>query len=392
MTKEITVNLPKLGESIHSATIVRWFKKVGDAVALDEPLLEVSTDKVNSEIPSPAAGVIKEILAEVDRELQVGEPLLIIAEQGVGAAPSREKISAPSAEKQAPSTAGMKGFFSPALLRMAQESGISMEELEKIPATGAEGRLTKKDVETYLAKKTPSAPLPPSGKVDRVTMSGMRKAIADTITRSYKEVPQAAIVCRVDLTDVLQYIKANKESFLQKEGRKLSVTSFVIYALAQALKDYPLLNSQIDGDTILVKHGVNVGVAVNIEGGLMVPVIKNCHEKGVREIAIDLADLTDKARRGALQPDDVKEGTVTFSNFGMSGMTMGIPIVRYPEVAILGMAGIEKQLVVLDGDRTAVRSMVHLSLSFDHRVVDGMYSCDFLGTLKKYLEKLPEKL
>ena len=385
MSEEIKVNLPKLGESIHSATVVQWFKKVGDAVALDEPLLEVSTDKVNSEIPSPAAGVIKEILAEVDQELQVGEPLLILVPQGTSV--SKPQEAAPQAQET--SKGSKKGFFSPALLRMARESGIGMEELEKIPATGGEGRLTKKDVEVYLAKKSGPVAALTGGNVEHITMAGMRKAIAENITRSYREVPHAALVCSVDLTEVLKTIKANKEAFLQKEGCKLTVTSFVIHAMAQALKEYPLLNAQVDGDTIIVKHFINIGVAVNVKGGLMVPVINQCHEKDLREVAIALADIASRAREGKLRPDDVKEGTVTLSNFGMSGMQMGLPIIHYPEVAILGVAGIEKQVVVIENDQTAIRSMVNLSLSFDHRVVDGMYSCHFLAALKKHLETPP---
>ena len=381
MSEEIKVNLPKLGESIHSATVVQWFKKVGETVALDEPLLEVSTDKVNSEIPSPAAGVVKELLAEVDQELQVGEPLLIIAPQGVSEATPQVQEA-----KQEVSEGSKKGFFSPALLRMARESGISMEELEKIPATGGEGRLTKKDLESYLAKRSGRVAAPINGKIEHITMTGMRKAIAENITRSYREVPHAALVCSVDLTEVLNYIKANKEAFLQKEGCKLTVTGFVIHAMAQALKEYPLLNAQVDGDTIIVKHFVNIGIAVNVKGGLMVPVINQCHEKDLREVAIALADIASRAREGKLRPNDVKEGTVTLSNFGMSGMQMGLPIIRYPEVAILGVAGIEKQVVVVENDQTAIRSMVNLSLSFDHRVVDGMYSCNFLAALKKQLE------
>lgn len=388
MTDEIKVNLPKLGESIHSATVVQWFKKVGEAVSLDEPLLEVSTDKVNSEIPSPVAGVVKEILAEVDQELQVGEPLLIISLGGAVATAPAEKPQEVSQSAQV-SGESKKGFFSPALLRMAREAGIGMEELEKIPPTGAEGRLTKKDLEGHISKKGGAVGAPSGGETELIPMVGMRKAIAENITKSYKEVPHAALVCRVDVTDVLSQVQANKETFLQREGCKLTITSFVIYALARALKEFPLLNAQVEGNNIIVKHFVNVGVAVSVKEGLMVPVIKNCHDKNLREVASALADLSTRARAGRLQPDEVHGGTVTLSNFGMSGMTIGLPIIRYPEVAILGMAGIEKQLVVMEGDKTEVRSLVNFSLSFDHRVVDGMYSCHFLAAFKKYLESPP---
>ncbi len=386
MTEEITINLPKLGESIHSATVVQWFKQVGDTVGIDEPLLEVSTDKVNSEIPSPAAGVIKEILAEVDQELQVGEPLVVIEHREAGAPPQASPTQTTEKPKDS-STGSMEGLFSPSILRMARESGIKTEELEKIPTTGAEGRLTKKDVELYIKNKdSRDTPVPICGKVEHIKITGMRKAIAENITRSYNEIPHAALVCSVDITEALKFVRENREAFLQKEGCKLTVTSCVIKAMAQALKEHPMLNAQVEGDTIVVKHFVNIGVAVSVNEGLMVPVIKNCHEKSLTETAKALADLSTRAREGKLRLEEVREGTVTLSNFGMSGMTMGLPIIRHPEVSIIGMAGIEKKVVVLDGDETAIRSIVNLSLSFDHRVVDGMYGCHLLATLKKNLE------
>lgn len=397
MTEEFKVTLPKLGESILSATIVQWFKKPGDTVNLDEPLLEVSTDKVNSEIPSPVAGVLKEILAKEDEELKVGEPLAVISLSGAkGSAPSTA-ASAPATPAREPSEEGgeMQGFFSPALLRLAREKGVGLDELEKIPGTGAGGRLSKKDLEAYVEKKSTnkpaaSAPCPLKGgmtDVERVKMTGMRKAIADNMVRSFYQAPHATLVHEVDVSGPLKQIQKEKETFLAKHGVKLTITSFVIRAIARALQEYPLINSSLEDDTIVVKRFVNLGVAVSVDQGIMVPVIKQCQKMTIPEIAKALNELTSKARSGSLSPSDVAEGTISLTNFGMSGVQIGIPIIRYPEVAIVGIGAIHKKVVALDDDAIAVRSMMHLSLTFDHRVLDGMYGCAFLAALKKHLEE-----
>jgi len=380
MSQDFEVTLPKLGESILNATIVQWFKKEGDSVLLDEALLEVSTDKVNSEIPSPAAGVVKRILALPEQELQVGAPLLILERRAAGEARAGFPHPALFEQKGSGQKEELRGFFSPALLRMAKESGVEMEELERVPRSGGDGRVTKRDLEAYLAARAGS-----DGS-QRIPLSPLRKAIAENLMRSYTQIPHAALVSLVDLTNILEFIHEKKELFFQKEGCKLTVTSFVIHALARTLRDYPLLNASLEGQTLVVKRSVNLGVAVSVEDGLLVPVIKKCQEKTIPEIARALRDLSSRAREGKLLLEEVKEGTITFSNFGMSGMTLGLPIIRYPEAAILGMGGIEKRVVVLDNDRTAIRSLVHLSLSFDHRVVDGMYASHFLSALKKDLE------
>lgn len=389
MTEEIKITLPKLGESIHSATIVQWFKQVGDEVALDEPLLEVSTDKVNSEIPSPKAGVIKEILAQPDQELQVGDPLAVIVEKGAqpAAAVQTPVSNEPKPAPQTSATGEMKGYFSPALLRVAQEKGVSMDELQAIPATGAEGRLTRKDLEAYLEKKGAGPAPAASGDVEHVKMTGMRKAIADNMVRSFYQAPHASLVTEIDVTPILELIKKEKEAFLKQQGCKLTITSFVVRALVNALKKYPLLNSSLHDDTIVVKHFANVGIAVSLEQGLMVPVIKGCQRKTLPEIAKSIADVSARAREGKLQPDEVKEGTITLSNFGMAGVSIGVPIIRFPEVAIIGMAAIQKKVAVMPDNTTAVRSLVNMSLTFDHRVLDGMYGCQFMQALKQHLEE-----
>ncbi len=382
MSEEVKVTLPKLGESILSATIVQWFKQVGDPIQLDEPLLEVSTDKVNSEIPSPASGILKEILAHPDEELRVGDPLAIIAAQQGTAKPILEKkASAPAA----PSGGEMRDFYSPALLRLAREKGLGLDELEKISTTGAGGRLTKKDLEAYLER--PAKPCPIQTDIERVKMTGMRKAIADNMVRSFYEAPHATLISEVDITPVLKRIQQDKDLFLAKQGVKLTVTSFVARAIARALEEYPLLNSSLEQDTIVVKRFINLGLAVSVDQGILVPVIKQCQKLTLPELAKAIHELSAKARTGKLAPDDVADGTISMSNFGMSGVLIGIPIIRYPEVAIVGIGAIHKQVVALEEDLIGIRSMMHVSLTFDHRVLDGMYGCSFLAALKKHLEQ-----
>ncbi len=400
MSEEIKVLLPKLGESIHSATIVQWFKKIGDPVSLDEPLLEVSTDKVNSEIPSPAAGVLKEIHAVPEQELQVGaliavislEPSSLSRVEGRGAIAEPQMGPSGSEEDQK-----MKDFFSPALLRLAREKGIGLQELEKIPGTGAGGRLTKQDLEAYLEKRlSPVKPCPAKAigtpvssgyDVERLKMTGMRKAIADNMVRSFYEAPHASLVTEVDVTAIIQLIQKEKEEFLKKQGFKLTITAFVARAIAKAIQQYPLINSSLEGDTILLKRYLNLGIAVSVEHGLLVPVVKHCQRLGITEIAKAISELSIKARSGKLTLDDVSEGTISLTNFGMTGVQIGIPIIRFPEVAIVGVGATYKKVVPLDNDLLAIRSMMHVSLTFDHRVLDGMYGCGFLGALKKHLEE-----
>jgi 2-oxoglutarate dehydrogenase E2 component (dihydrolipoamide succinyltransferase) len=389
MTEEFKVTLPKLGESILSATIVQWFKKPGDNVNLDEPLLEVSTDKVNSEIPSPVAGVVKELLAQTEEELKVGDPLAVIALQGSPAAKTVQTPmqATPSAQPQSGGDE-MRDFFSPALLRLAREHGIPLDELEKIPATGGGGRLTKKDLEVYIEKKMRGCPYKKSAEeVERVKMTGMRKAIADNMVRSFYQAPHATLIHEIDVTKVLETIQSERENFLAVHGVKLTITSFVARAIARALQEYPLINSSLEDDTIVVKRFVNLGIAVSVDQGIMVPVVKQCQKMTLSEIAKEIQALSIKARAGSLAPADVSEGTISLTNFGMSGVMIGVPIIRYPEVAIVGIGAVHKKPVVTENDQIAVRSMIHLSLTFDHRVLDGMYGCAFLAALKKHLEE-----
>ncbi len=372
---QFEVKLPKLGESILTATVVRWFKQEGDAVRLDEPLLEVTTDKVASEIPSPAAGFLQKILVAVSEEVPVGTPLAILS--SVASEQTPMAVSSCLQQEQ---------FLSPAVLSLLKEKGITLQEIESIPKSHEGGRLTKRDVEAYVAskKKTPS-------DSEHLKMSALRKAIAENMVRSFYEAPHASLVTEVDVTSLMKLIAEKKESFLAQQGVKLTLTPFIARAMARALHAYPLINSSlVNGDTIVMKRFVNLGIAVSVEQGVMVPVIRGCQALSLGDIARQILALAHKARTNQLAPQDVQEGTITLTNFGMTGVLMGIPIIRYPEVAIVGVGSVVKRVVPLENDSFGVRSMLMISLTFDHRVLDGLYGCGFLGELKKHLESVTD--
>lgn len=369
MSEQVKVVLPKLGESILSATVVQWFKKVGDLVRLDEPLLEVSTDKVNSEIPSPVQGVLQEIVADVGQELAVGATLAIIATGKAAHAP-----------KPAPES---EDFLSPSVVRLLREKGIPLSDIDRIPHTGQGGRLTKKDVEDYVPASRP-CPASVHGSSERVKMSPLRKAIADNMVKSFYEAPHASLITEVDVTSALKWVQEQKKM----SAEKVTITACIAHAIAKALQNYPLINASLDGDTIVLKKEVNLGIAVSVDQGVMVPVVKKCQEKTIVDIARDIALLADKTRGHILTPNDTQGGTITMTNFGMAGVQIGVPIIRYPEVAIVGVGAITKKVVVMPDESTAIRSMAFISLTFDHRVLDGIYGCGFLKALKDAVEAI----
>jgi 2-oxoglutarate dehydrogenase E2 component (dihydrolipoamide succinyltransferase) len=391
MEGSLKIFLPKLGESIVSATVVQWFKKPGDRIERDEPLLEVSTDKVNSEIPSPVAGVLAEIVAPPEKEVQVGEPLAVIATGSVE--PVVVPGPAPVAAASAPGSEPQNAFLSPAVLRLLQERNIPLTEVDRIPRSGLGGRLTKQDVEAYRPTAVSAACSSPSSvEVERVKMSGIRKAIADNMVKSFYEAPHASLITEVDVTELMKVIQARKEHFFQEHGAKLTITSFAALAIARALKSYPLLNASLELDTILVKKSVHLGVAVSVDQGVMVPVIRNCQDLSLPEISKRIGELAAKAREHRLAPEDVQGGTVTMTNFGMTGTMIGIPIIRFPEVAIIGLGAVVKKVAAMPDDSIAVRSVMMVSLTFDHRVLDGLYGCGFLNEVKTQLEKgIPDR-
>ncbi len=374
------ITLPKLGESIVEATVVQWFKKVGDQVSLDEPLLEVSTDKVNSEIPSPVEGIITKILVVEDELVKVGQALAIIE---TDQKESKQVIKDEPEKKEEEDNAA---FLSPAVLRIAKEAKLPLQELDSIPKTGEGGRLTKKDIENYLASKNVAKQTSSSHSVERVKMNSMRKMIADNMVKSFYEAPHATLINEVDVTELVKFIKENKQTFQEKYNAKLSITAFIAKAIAKSLQAYPLLNSSLEEDTIILKKFVNLGIAVSVEHGVLVPVIQNCQDMNISEISQQISNLAQKARSNTLSLDEINNGTVTLTNFGMSQVQIGIPIIRYPEVAIIGIGAITKKVKVLSDDTIGIRSLINLCLTFDHRVLDGMYGCGFLQELQKNLE------
>ena len=401
MNEEYKITLPKLGESILNATIVQWFKQEGDLVKLDEPLLEVSTDKVNSEIPSPVAGKLIKIHAHPDQEVDVGATLATVLVSDVKEFEASVPVGRHAIASEE-SSSDNQDFFSPVVLRLAREKGISMSELEKIPGTGQGGRITRRDVEAYLEKpqlvQSSCASVAKNEtclgfdrgenvkEIERVKMSTMRKAIADNMVKSFYEAPHATLITEVDVTKIIKVMYEEKETFFKKYEAKLTVTSFIARALVKALQEFPLINSSLEEDTIVVKKFINLGFAVNVKDGLMVPVLKNCQQMSLPKIALGIHEISTKARSNGLSLNDIKDGSMTITNFGMTGVLTGIPIIRHPEVAILGVGAIHKKVVVVEDDLFGVRSMINISLTFDHRVLDGIYGCQFLASLKHHLE------
>lgn len=279
-------------------------------------------------------------------------------------------------------------------MNLLREKEIPLSQIDRIPRTGQGGRLTKKDVEEYAlsSKQKGNSPkacaaLLPNEETERVKMTAMRKAIADNMVRSFYEAPHASLITEVDVTPILKVIQEKKQSFLETTGAKLTITAFVARAIARALQAFPLINASLDGDTIVLKRFVNLGVAVSVDQGVMVPVIRNCQQLSLSQIAQQIGELAEKTRAHRLAPEDVKEGSITLTNFGMTGTMIGVPIIRYPEVAIVGLGAITKKVAAMADDSIAIRSVVMVSLTFDHRVLDGLYGCGFLSELKKRLEQ-----
>lgn len=379
----VEIRLPKLGESIVSATIVTWLVQEGEEAVRDQPLVEVSTDKVNSEIPSPVGGRLIEIVAQENDLVEVGDLIARIETGGeeIAAPPVQEEV-----KEEIEASTENQSVLSPAVLRLATEHGLSMDEImREVKGSGEGGRISKRDLLAYVERKGGASLSSSDG--ERIKMSALRKAIADNMVRSFYAAPHASLVQTVDMSALLAHVAMHKESFLTRHGVKLSVTSFVAKAICHALKEFPWLNSSLEGDTIVVKPRINLGVAVGIEGGVVVPVVRDCHERTIVQIAKEIAELGKKARADELTGAETGHGTITLTNFGMSGVEIGVPIIRFPEVAIVGMGAVKKVAGFDASGAVVPRDQVHLSLTFDHRVLDGMYGCGFLSALGRALEE-----
>lgn len=433
----VSVIMPELGESIVEGTIVRWLKQEGERVVEDEPIVEIMTDKVNTELPAPSSGVLRKILAGEGVVVKVGQELALIeSEAEVSATPTPSEpvaVSAPPpvesvgfyggteeapvvsvAPTPAPAPAISPGdgrtvregraFISPVVSKIAQEHGLTHEELLSIQGTGVGGRITRKDVERYLAQRKTApapapvsvpAPAPPTPAAARegeevIPLVGMRKAIADHLTKSYQTAVHVTTVIQVDVSRMVEFRERNKESFQQQYGVRLTYTPFFVKAAAEALQEFPLMNSSLVEDQIIVRHYVHMGVAVALgekgEEGLIVPVIRDVHKKSLVEIARDLEDIAKRARNKTIGLADVQGATFTLTNPGSYGALIGTPIISHPQTAILGTYAIVKQPIVIN-DMLAIRPMMYLCLSYDHRLIDGMYAGRFLQKVKRTIEE-----
>jgi len=425
--------MPKLGESIIEATITKWLKGVGDTIEEDDAILEIATDKVDSEIPSPVDGVLSETFFEEGDVVEVGALIATIEMDGEDAeTPDKEKADTGikvdqinkeieeaaqeiSTEKAESTVSGFKTssrFYSPLVKSIAKEENIAFEDLEKIAGSGKAGRLTKQDILNYLEnrskEKTAIAKVPPTkpvkapgdnvavGTGDRVEeMSRMRKLIADHMVMSKQVSPHVTSFIEADVTKIVNWRNKVKDGFLKREGEKITYTPIFIDAAAKALRDYPGLNVSVDGNKIIYRKNINIGMAAALpDGNLIVPVIKNTDQRNLIGMAKTVNDLASRARANKLTPDEISGGTFTITNFGSFDSLTGTPIINQPQVAILGLGAIVKRPVVIEtpeGDTIGIRSIMMLSLAYDHRVVDGALAGLYLKRLREYLENFDSK-
>lgn len=434
--------MPKLGESIMEATILKWHKQPGERVEQDENILDIATDKVDSEVPSTAEGIITEILYKENDVVPIGEVIARI-ETGDGVAASiphrkeepediqeiksvdYEDIKVPYVDaKPQPQNDDKNAqgqsirFYSPLVLNIAQSEGLPMQELENIPGTGQDGRVSKKDILAYISsgkkgstqkgeaaqtsqqvaivpqQKTERAeqnlPVQYQGNVEIIEMDRMRKLIAKHMTDSVQTSAHVTSFAECDVTNLVQWRNRVKKDFEQREGTKITFTPLFIEAIVKCIKRYPWLSSSVDGDKIIVKKDIGIGMATSLpSGNLIVPVIKNADQLNLVGLAKQVNNLADAARSGKLKPDDTSGGTFTLTNVGTFGSIMGTPIINQPQVAIMAVGAIKKRPMVIEtpqGDSIAIRHMMYISLSYDHRIIDGALGSTFLGAVSKELE------
>ncbi len=430
--------MPKLGESIMEATILKWHKKPGDKVEMDETVLDIATDKVDSEVPSTAEGTISEILYNENDVVPIGEVIARIDTDGnapennsVEQQPSSSEHEEAEIMEEVPyqpdekrsTTNGSSGirFYSPLVLNIASSEGISMSELENIDGTGQDGRVSKKDIMAYLEKRKNSpvqgeeqknetarthevpattqrqqyAPTVYSGNVEIIEMDRMRKMIAKHMVDSKNISAHVTSFAECDVTHMVLWREKNKKEFEKREGEKITYTPLFIEAIIKCIKKYPLINSSVDGDRIVIKKDINIGMATAMPtGNLIVPVIKNADQLNLTGLAKQVNALANAARNNKLRPDDTADGTFTLTNVGTFGSIMGTPIINQPQVAVLAVGAIKKRPVVIEtdqGDSIAIRHMMYLSLSYDHRIIDGALGSTFLNAVANELENFDGK-
>ena len=430
---QIELIMPKMGESITEATILKWLKKVGDVVQMDEIVLEIATDKVDSDVPAPVSGVLAQIFYGEESVVDVGKVIAIIATEGekvVAASPTviedtpveippeaieithriEEVRQEAKAEIHAETTDEQR-FYSTLVKNIAKEEKISEAELDTIPGTGANGRLTKQDLLTYVEQKQ-SFTLPDvtkseiinagkiaassqatslSGNIDIIEMDRMRKLIAEHMIMSKQTSAHVTSFVEADVTNMVLWRDKNKNAFKAKYGENITFTPLFIDAVVRAIKDYPMINISLEGNKILIKKDINIGMAAALPtGNLIVPVVKNADMLSMAGLARAVNDLAGRARENKLKPDEIKDGTFTLTNVGTFGNLMGTPIINQPQVAILATGAIVKKPAVLEtefGDVIAIRHLMFLSLSYDHRIVDGALGGAFLKRISDNMEK-----
>ena len=436
---EFQLVMPKMGESIAEATIIKWLKNEGDAIAADETVLEIATDKVDSEVPSPKAGILKKKLYNDGDVVAVNMPIAILELEGTASAtpsaPAAPVVETPKVVTQIEATvqhavntaapavnAGSNKFYSPLVLNIAREENVSMAELETIGGTGNEGRVTKRDILNYVSNRAngivsapaitstpaaiptpivevpkPTAPAAPkaapslSGGDEIIEMDRMRKLIADHMVMSKHTSPHVTSFVEADVTNMVLWREKNKKAFEKREGEKITFTPLFIECVARAIKDFPMINCSVDGTNIIKKKAINIGMAAALpSGNLIVPVIKNADTMNLIGITKQVNDLANRARANQLKPDDIQGGTFTLTNVGGFGNVMGTPIINQPQVAIMATGVVKKKPAVMEtefGDVIAIRHMMFLSLSYDHRVVDGSLGGSFLRRVADYMEQ-----
>ena len=437
--------MPKMGESIMEATILKWHKQPGDSVKQDETVLEIATDKVDTEVPSVTEGVLEELLFQVNDVVPIGSVIARIrtnngavqnSQPATASIPDRIQTAPAYAQPAAarpnytPTSANGGGakFYSPLVLNIAANEGVPLSELESIPGSGNEGRVTKKDILQYISDRrsgsqpqptvthTPvttavttrtSDPVPVrtlttseqepmtvySGNVEIVEMDRMRRLIADHMVRSVHTSPHVTSISEADVTHLVHWREKVKKEFEKRENTKLTFTPLFIEALVRCIKKYPLINSSVDGNKIIIKKDINIGMATALpSGNLIVPVIRNADQLNLTGLARQVNSLADNARQNKLKPEDTQAGTFTLTNVGTFGSLMGTPIINQPQVAIMAVGAIKKRPVVLEtpeGDAIVIRHMMYISLSYDHRVVDGSLGATFCSAVARELENFP---
>jgi 2-oxoglutarate dehydrogenase E2 component (dihydrolipoamide succinyltransferase) len=439
---KVDVVMPKMGESLQEGTIIKWLKKEGDKIERDEMILEISTDKVDTEVPSPVAGVLHKILVQEEETVEVGSVIGKIATSGGAKKPAAAKpaqqapaqtqqaaASQPAAQttvqQSAPQVQGTTfdiprkqdgKFFSPLVRALAKDNNISLEELMNLNGSGLEGRITKEDLENYISNRgsrpapapapaqvqqqpasapvsnAPSAASAPGfsgGDSEIIPMDRMRQLISDHMVRSKQTSAHVTSVAEVDVTGIVNYREKTKNEFLQREGMKLTYTPFFIKAVVDAIKQFPMVNVSVDGKNIIKHNRLNLGFATALpDGNLIVPVIKNADNYGLTGLQRSVNDLAHRARTKQLQPDDIQGGTITMTNVGTFGTLFGTPVINQPQVAIMGVGAIKKRAMVMEVDGShaiVIRDMMYCSITYDHRVIDGMLAGQ---TLKAFVDTL----